>query len=201
MSVLAIPQPFITAAPTVALPLKRFTTDEVQQLDDAGLFVGQRYELIDGELIDNMGQNRPHARAIRRCATQLRKVFGEDRVEVQAPVLAGLSDQKYSLPEPDVAVREGDDSDPQDRHPAGPELTLLLEVSDSSLRQDTVTKRGIYARSGVPEYWVLDVNGRRLLVHRDVRVTDSRYGSLSIYGEDEAVTIASQPILVSDLLP
>jgi Uma2 family endonuclease len=201
MSVLAIPQPFITAAPTVALPLKRFTTDEVQQLDDAGLFVGQRYELIDGELIDKMGQNRPHARAIRRCATQLRKVFGEDRVEVQAPVLAGLSDQKYSLPEPDVAVREGDDSDPHDRHPTGPELTLLLEVSDSSLRQDTVTKRGIYARSGVPEYWVLDVTGRRLLVHRDVRETDSRYGSLTIYGEDEAVTIASQQILVSDLLP
>jgi hypothetical protein len=49
------------SAATLQPPRKRFTRTEVAQMLDAGLFAGQRFELIDGDLIDKMGQNPPHS--------------------------------------------------------------------------------------------------------------------------------------------
>jgi len=180
---------------------KKLTADEVEQMEEAGLFEDSRFELIDGELIDKMGRKPPHLKAIGLCAKLLRKIFGEDMVHAQAPVSAGAQDRKTSVPEPDVRVLAGDKPDFAYRHPQGPEVALLVEVSDTTLRRDTLTKRDLYARSGVPEYWVLDLKGRRLLVHRDLNIESAQYDSLRIYREDEAVSIASQRFLVSTLLP
>jgi len=61
----------------------------------------------------------------------------------------------------------------------------VVEVSDSSLGFDLTTKAALYARAGIVEYWVLDVAGRRLIVHRDPRA--GRYISVAAYGEEESV--------------
>jgi Uma2 family endonuclease len=195
-------QPPITTDPP--LPLKRFTRDEVEQMLDTGIFAGQRFELIDGELIDKMGQKPAHANAIRFCFAQLLGIFGVGLVEAQLPIEAGPSDRERSVPEPDLAVLAEVKPDFSRRHPNGRELVLVLEVSDTTLRHDSIKKRDLYARAGVAEYWVLDLNGRRLIVHRDLNAELGQYASIQSYKEDDTVAVDSRPghsISVSTLLP
>jgi len=178
-------------------PRKRFTRSEVEQMADAGLFAGQRFELIDGDLIDKMGQNPPHAAAIRLCTRQLNRIFGDDLVQAQLPIEAGAVDRERSLPEPDIAVLAVDKPDFRRRHPNGDELRLVVEVSDTTVRYDSTLKRDLYARAGVPEYWVLDLNNRRVIVHRQLDVNESEYANIQGYAETETVS----DIPVSSILP
>ena len=145
---------------------KRFTQAEVAWLEKAGLFEGQRFELIEGDLIDKMGQNPPHAYAIRRLASWLAQIFGLSRLMVQSPVQVARADRELSLPEPDISIVSEDSRAYADRHPRGDELLLAVEVADSSLRLDSTVKRNLYARAGVPEYWILDLSKQRMIVHR-----------------------------------
>ena len=149
-----------------ALPRKRFTREEVDRLEETGLFNGQRFELIDGDLIDKMGQHPPHANAIRMLMELLAGLFGARRVMVQLPVEVGPDDSRYSLPEPDLAVLADAKANYATRHPAAKELTLLVEVSDTTLRYDSTRKRDLYARAVVREYWVYDLKGKKVLVHQ-----------------------------------
>jgi Uma2 family endonuclease len=178
-------------------PRKRFTRSEVDQMEESGLLAGQRLELIDGDLIDKMGQNPPHARAIRRGSVALSKMFGVELVQVQLPIEAGGVDREWSLPEPDLAVLRADKPDFDRRHPSGPDLSLVIEVADTTLRYDASTKRDIYARAGVQEYWILDLNASRLLVHRELDSKKGEYASIRNYGDKESVS----GITVSSLLP
>jgi Uma2 family endonuclease len=146
---------------------KKFTCEEVNQMLETGIFDGQRFELIDGELIDKMGQGPRHANAIQLLVEVLAETFGLKRVRSQLPIEAGLRDRRWSQPEPDVVVLQSAQRFAT-RHPDGRELTLAIEVADSSVRQDSIRKREMYADAGVPEYWVLDLEAQRLLVFRSL---------------------------------
>ncbi len=77
----------------------------------------------------------------------------------------------------------------------------VVEVADSSLDFDTNDKRLLYARAGIREYWVVDVNGRRLLVNRDPQAGD--YVSQRALGPADAVrplTASGPSVRVADLL-
>lgn len=178
-------------------PRKRFTRSEVEQMLEVGLFAGQRFELIDGDLIDKMGQNPPHATSIRRGMLALMKLFGEEYVQVQLPMEAGAVDRERSVPEPDLAVVMECKPDFARRHPNGSELRLVVEVADTTLKSDCSTKRDLYARAGVREYWVLDLTNRRVLVHSDLDEKTSQYASIQSYSEAETVS----GIPVSSILP
>jgi Uma2 family endonuclease len=198
----SILQPPISSDPP--LPRKRFTRSEVDQMLESGIFAGQRFELIDGALIDKSGQKPPHASTIQRCLELLATIFGLARVRVQLPMEAGTVDREWSVPEPDLAVLAEAKPDFSRRHPNGRELTLLIEVSDTTVRHDATRKRDLYARAGVPEYWVHDLNGRRLIVHRGVNEETGQYASIRSYEENEAVAVeslANQSVTVCALLP
>ena len=183
-------------------PRKRFTVHEVEQMLGAGLFAGQRLELIDGDLIDKMGQNPPHAYAIGLLLTWLTKICETQRIRVQLPIQAGAPDRKWSLPEPDVAVIAELKDDYRQRHPRGDELLLVVEVSDTTAQYDSTTKRDLYARAGVPEYWVLDLGGRRLTVHRNP--VNGKFAEGKTWSERETVSPEFSPadsVMVATLLP
>ena len=184
------------------LPRKQFTRAEVERMMDLGLFADQRYELIDGDLIDKMGQNPPHASGIRKAVKKLAAIFGTDRLLVQLPIEASTQDRDRSMPEPDLAVLKEASDDYEQRHPNGDELLLVVEVSDTTAQHDSTTKRDLYARAGVPEYWVLDVRRRVLRTHR--RLANGQYGEIVELTEGDAARIESLPehaINVADLLP
>jgi Uma2 family endonuclease len=178
---------------------KRFTRAEVERMLEAGLFEDQRCELIDGDLIDKMGQNPPHASSIRLISDYFRNLLGDGRVLVQAPIEVAAGDQKWSWPEPDVAVLAHPSLEYQRRHPRGDELLVLVEVADTTVRYDSIRKRNLYARAGVPEYWVLAVSSRALVVHRNL--VQGQYEQVLLYSETDEVNLGPHSIAIAKLLP
>ena len=88
-----------------------------------------------------------------------------------------------------------------ERHPGPEDLLLVVEVSDSTLRFDRTNKAALYALSGIQEYWVLDLNGRQLLVHR--RPAGDSYLDIAAYRAEESVAPLARPevtIAAADLL-
>jgi Uma2 family endonuclease len=168
----------------------------------AGLFAGQRFELIDGDLIDKMGQNPPHASAIRLLFEWLVRMLRAELILVQLPIEVGAADREASWPEPDVAVLAENKPDYRRRHPNGDELILVVEVADTTVLHDATTKRDLYAQAGVPEYWVLDIQGRKLIVHR--ALAQGRYERIQVLIERDTAALESHPdvsVQVSEILP
>ena len=170
--------------------LKKWSRRESQFLYDHGFFDGQRYELVEGELINKIGQNPPHAFAITTLNVRLVQLFA-DRLRLQLPIDVSSEDNPTSEPEPDAVVTRDRASAFAQRPPGPGDIAWLIEVSDSTLRFDLTTKANLYARAGIADYWVLDLVNRRVVVHRDPRA--GAYTSVVAYAEAEEVT----PLLAS----
>src|SRR5947209_7069527 len=93
--------------------------------------------------------------------------FGERFVHPESPIDVAPEDNPTNEPEPDLIVLNRDLSNFSSANPRPQDLHLVVEVSDTTLNFDLTIKTALYARAGIVEYWVLDVSGRRLIVHRD----------------------------------
>jgi Uma2 family endonuclease len=181
---------------------KRFTQGEVRRLAEIGFFDGQRYELIEGDLIDKTGQNPRHANTIRLIAAWLAHLFSFEQVQAQLPIELACQDLDRSCPEPDIAVLVQSSAEYDNRHPRGDELLLIVEVADTSAHLDLSIKAGLYARARVSEYWVLDVVRRVLVVHRHPE--QGSYRRVMRLGEGEQISLecrAGHVVTISDLMP
>src|SRR5690348_4213660 len=100
-------------------PRKIWTREECQASECAGLWQGQHYELVEGELIDKMGKKRRHVRAARSVAHALEQIFRWDFIATEAPIDVAPEDNPASEPEPDLYVtntREWPGDNPQPEH-------------------------------------------------------------------------------------
>ncbi len=141
--------------PETIRPLRRV---EYEKMVELGLFEDERIELIDGILVAMSPQGTLHAEMIRRLAELFfARIGGRARVQLQSP-LACADD---ALPEPDLALVPMRDYARQ--HPDS--AFLVIEVADSSLRKDRLAKVRVYARAGVPEYWILNLVEKIVEVH------------------------------------
>jgi Uma2 family endonuclease len=187
------------AEAVLPLPHKKWTRDEFLHLEDAGMSWVQQYELLEGELVPKMGKNAPHVFICKLVGRWLEKVFGVFAVAEDWAVALAFADGERSLPEPDFLVLRNE-MQPTDSYPTGADLELVVEISDSTLTMDLGVKARLYARSFIPEYWVVDVQGRRVIVHRDS--DGAIYRSVVGYAIDEMVnTLArpNDPVLVRNL--
>jgi Uma2 family endonuclease len=188
-----MPSVFLEAVappPLESLPRKKWTRCEIEELISKG-WSAKRYELIDGELIDKkMGQDLPHLLARMWIQQWLVAIFGFLRVQSEGPILMPGADNERNEPEPDLAVLRaplhelGRKAQPED-------VLVVVEVAASSLRLDLSQKAGLYARAGIPDYWVLDTEQRRMIVHREP--AGGKYGSVIVYSEDEGIAPLAAP--------
>lgn len=161
-----------------------------------------RYELVEGEIIPKMGQGPKHAYVITRLTAWLFLLFGADFVRFQLPIRVPDQDSETSEPEPDAAVLDRPAVDFLDETPGAAHVLIVIEVADATLRFDRDTKALLYARAGLPEYWVVDIAGRQILVHRLPSPTG--YAEITVYAADETVATLARPdapVSVADLLP
>jgi len=172
---------------------KRWTRAEVKALENTGVLAGQHLELIAGELLNKTGKNRPRVNAATSLRLWMERVFGAEFVAWEAPIEVGSSDQSLSEPEPDLVALKPDADPFSLTTPIPSELALVVQVSDSSLTLDLTIKAQLYARAGITEYWVLDVNARLLIVHREPEA--GRYRSVTSYNDQEQV----EPLAASGL--
>jgi len=186
MSVISAPAP----AP------RRWTCVDFHRAGEMGLFEGLRAMLIDGVILEQGPMNPPHAIAIELLEIALRPVFVIGwRVRVQLPLVVDLFTDLL----PDLAIMAGSPRDLA-AHPST--AALVVEVADASLHFDTTDKLELYARAGVAEYWVPDLNGRQLLVFREPHGT--AYRSRQALGPADSVSPLAAPaatVRVADLLP
>ena len=140
------------------------SVDDYYRMAEVGILDPEaRVELIEGEIIDMAPPGSPHAATVHYLnEVFVRAVAGKATVLVQNPVRL----DKYSEPQPDLALlrRRGDFY--RERHPQPDDVLLIVEVASSSLRFDRKKKIPLYARHGIPEMWLVDVGGRRLVRYR-----------------------------------
>jgi len=171
---------------------RRWTKAEYYRMAEMGWFHGQRVELIEGEIVVMSPQSPSHFAGVDRAAAVLRTALGTGFwVRMQGPIDLGV----YTEPEPDVSVVRGTAAD----HSNHPKSTLLIvEVSESPLAFDRREKLGLYARAGVPEYWILNLVDDQLEVHRDpspdgAHPNGFRYAKVVVLRPGDSVTPLAVP--------
>lgn len=173
-------------------PRYKITRDAYHRMAEAGVFAeDERVELLDGELFTMSPQSRAHALVIR----VLNRIFARTlagRADVCPQLPFALSD--LSEPEPDIAL-VAEELTPQPEHPSN--AFLVIEVAYSSLAQDLGRKRRLYALAAVPEYWVIDVDARRIHVHRDP--VGSSYQTVAVVEDGGSVAPVAFPDVVVPL--
>ena len=113
-----------------------------------------RVELLDGVVFDMSAIGARHGSCVDRLAHSFfSAVQGRGIVRVQGPIQLG----EFSEPQPDVAILRFRSDFYADHHPMPPDIQLVIEVADTSLRHDLACKAPLYVAGGVPEVWVVDL--------------------------------------------
>lgn len=175
-----------------------WTRAEYDRMIETGIFHPEAHlELIEGEILTMSPQGSRHLTAILLVDMALRAVFSTGYVvRTQAPIALG----DRSEPEPDVSVVAGTPRDYRDSHPATAEL--VVEIADRTLGFDRGKKKALYARAGVGEYWIVNLNDSRLEVWRHPR--NGIYEEERSLGPENWVAPLARPddaIAIADLLP
>lgn len=149
---------------SVQVSTRRFTVEEYQRMGEAGILgEDDRVELIDGRIVEMTPIGERHAASVRRLTNLLaERSRGRAIVDVQDPVYL----DRWSLPQPDVTLLRPR-ADFYTAHPRPEDLLLVVEVADTSLRYDRDLKLPLYARSAIPEAWLVDLQGEEIKVHTE----------------------------------
>jgi Uma2 family endonuclease len=144
---------------TVVKP-KRFTIEEYHRLIEIGFLTeGDRIELIRGELIQKTAKGTPHTVCGSILCRQLDRLLG-DRAVIRGQDPITLPNQ--SEPEPDVVIARGRYEDYLAHHPYPEDISLVVEIYDSTLTYDQTTKLTLYAEAGISDYWIVNLQARQL---------------------------------------
>lgn len=197
-----------TLAPPNRLPRNptsyRWTIDQYRELGRLGWFHDVRTLLIDGEILAMALPDPPHNLSLGLVEDWLRTAFAAGHhVRNQMAFDVGAD----SDPGPDLAVVTGSRRDYA--HRQATTAVLVVEIADSSLFLDTTRKAELYATAGVPDYWVVDLEHRQLLVFRDpvplpAGLGATAYRNRLVLKPDDSVSPLALPtatIRVSELLP
>jgi Uma2 family endonuclease len=156
----------------MTLTLAKWTLEQYHQMIETGVLMNQRVELLNGEIVEMPSEGVKHAHCNSRGRKLLEKLLG-DRVEVRDAKPITLPDQA-SEPEPDVAVVQAPDDIYAVHHPYPENIYLLVEYAATSLAKDKETKRRLYAQAGILEYWIVNLQDRQVIVHREAEDGDYR---------------------------
>ncbi len=185
--------------------LRLFSVGEYHEMIDAGVFVGgPKCELVQGTIVEKPVPGPPHSQSTKRLLRRLTPLFPDPDWIVGVQDAITLPD---SEPEPDFFAATGPESKYTARHPGPKDLVLVVEVSDSSLGFDRGTKLTVYARAKIIQYWIVNLNDRRIEVYTHPRGgKNPAYKTRTDYGPDDAVPVVVAgttlgSIAVKELLP
>jgi Uma2 family endonuclease len=165
----------------------RLTVGDYYRMAEAGILRrDDRVELIEGTITDVAPIGSAHATVVRRLNSALIPKSGDAAiVSIQSPVSLG----RYSAPEPDVALLQPRADEYAASHPTAADIILLIEVADTTLRNDRDIKIPLYARHGIPEASLVDIDSKNLPLF--LEPTERAY-ALEILVEDVSRLAPSQ---------
>jgi Uma2 family endonuclease len=158
-------------------------------------------ELLNGIMVWKMPQSPQHFTVTRRSARTIERVLPPGwHVRTEGPVRI----PDYDEPEPDIAVVRGEDGLYEKSHPGPGDIALIIEVAESSLSRDRGEKRDIYARAGIPAYWIINPVDRQIEIHG--LATGAAYPPPTVLKDADSVELMIDGqvvgwIAVADLIP
>jgi Uma2 family endonuclease len=182
----------------MTVTLAKWTIAQYHQMIEAGVLEDLRVELLNGEIVDMPSEGPEHAYRCGYASQILRQALG-DRVEIREGHPITLPSQASEL-EPDVAVVESLGRIYAEHHPYPENIYLVVENSYTSLAKDKELKRLIYAKAGIIEYWLVNLQDRQIIVHRDPIDGDYRSTQTLTNGSIAMLAFPDVAIDVSQLL-
>jgi Uma2 family endonuclease len=183
----------------MTVTLAKWTLEQYHQMVETGLLADRQVELLNGEIVEMPAEGINHAQG----STDARDIFYEKlrgRAIVRDAKPITLPEQA-SEPEPDLAIVEPLREVYRDQHHPYPEnIYLLVEYSDSSLAKDKETKRRLYAQAGILEYWIVNLQDRQVIVHREAEGGDYRSVQTLTTGPISPIAFPDVSIDVNQLL-
>lgn len=199
----------LSASQSLAEPLLlyRMSVEQYHAMIETGILMsGDPIELLEGLLVQKGSKSPAHCFAVQKLYELFTHLLSADWfVNNQEPITTSDSE-----PEPDVAVIRGERRYflEQNRHPGPEETALIIEVAESSLARDRGPKRRIYARAGIPQYWIVNFVDRRIEVYTNPTgpCDNPTYHQQHNFGPEAEVPLtldghAIGRIRVADLLP
>ncbi len=186
---------------TITQPI---TVDEYERMiEDGTIGEDDQVELLDGAVVPKMPKNPLHRVGTRKTARALERVIpaGWHVAKEEAIVI-----RPRCKPEPDVAVIRAELEYDSSRDPTAADCCLVVEVADKSLTSDRGKKLAVYARAGIPVYWIVNLRDLQVEMYSEADPTAAEYRNHVDYrpGQDVPVIIEGQVagrIAVADLLP
>lgn len=131
------------------------------ELIESGVLAERRVELLEGEIIEMSPEGAMHSSTNYSVAEYFRDLLRERAIIREAhPITLDNSE-----PEPDIAIVNSPYTNYFTRHPYPQDIYWLVEISNQTLKSDLEGKSITYARNGIPEYWVIDLVNKQLVVH------------------------------------
>jgi Uma2 family endonuclease len=171
----------------IQLTPRRFTAAEYRQMIDAGVFGrDERLELIDGEIVHMSPIGDRHAACVRRLIALLSQLFAAQAiVDAQNPIMV---DAVY-VPQPDLALLRPRADYYATQTPTAADCLLVIEVADPSAEFDRQIKAPRYARGGMAELWLVDLERDVVVAYRDP--AGDAYQHLQVFRRGDTITAAT----------
>jgi Uma2 family endonuclease len=181
--------------PELYYPFK-FNLEQYHLMSSAGFFAdgggthteGNRYELIDGEIIAMSPIGKKHGACVNRLLKVLEKKLG-DRMILSIQNSISIPDK--SQPQPDLAILKYRDDFYAEALPTPSDIFLIIEVTDSTIDYDVKIKAPLYAAAGISELWIFDVHNKIITGFTQPSVIG--YKLIQLYAPNDSLTMLAFP--------
>ncbi|OGF53023.1 MAG: hypothetical protein A2Z21_08670 [Candidatus Fraserbacteria bacterium RBG_16_55_9] len=186
-------------AASIQVLKRRFTVEEYYKMAEAGIFSeDDRVELLDGEIVEMTPIGSSHAACVDRLTRLFGRLIGETAsLRVQSPIRLS----KSSEPQPDLALLKPRSDFYAQAHPGPEDVFLVVEVAETSAGIDRKVKIPLYAKAGIPEVWLVDLDEERIEVYRNPSAKG--YGEVQRFRRGRSLAPQALPdmkLSVSDIL-
>jgi Uma2 family endonuclease len=175
------------------------TVAEYDRMIEAGIYTeNDRLELLNGEIIELMPKGPKHTSACSRILRFFIRLFDE-RAIVRSQDPIWLDD--FSEPGPDIVLAKWNESDYAENHPRAGDILLIMEISDTTLAYDRDAKAKAYARNGIAQYLLLNLNNETLEDYREPSADGYQFKQTLRRGDRfDLVSFPETEIAIDDLL-
>lgn len=168
-----------------SLSLYLWTPAQYRRMAELGVLTEEdKVELLEGVIVRKMTHNAPHDGTLQVVSRRLQSLIaGKWEIRSQSSLITIDSES-----EPDLAVVPGPEDRYGEEHPHSSEVLFVVEIANTSLKIDR-RKAVIYARGGIPVYWIVNVQDRQLEVFSQPDPVNSVYLRQVVLREDQTVTV------------
>ena len=184
-------------ATTVEVSKRLINVEEYYLMADVGILKEKNIELINGEIINMSPSGSEHAACLYRLNAIFSNILGDQYIKgSQNPIRI----DEYNEPEPDFVILKHNPTFYSKAHPGPSDVLLLIEVADSSLNYDSILKKELYAKAGITDYWIIDLQNKRIEAHQNPKAKVYELNTIYLPGELIKNTSLNFEMAVNDIL-